>query len=44
LTGERLEWRLVAVLTADVAGCSRLIGEDEEGTLPLLNSERRITE
>ena len=44
MTGERLEWRLVAVLTADVAGCSRLIGEDEEGTLALLNSERRITE
>jgi len=40
LAGERLEWRLVAVLTADVAG---LIGEDEEGTLALLNSERRFT-
>ena len=26
--------RLVAILAADVAGYSRLIGADEEGTLP----------
>jgi hypothetical protein len=30
---ERVERRLAAVLAADVAGYSRLMGEDEEGTL-----------
>jgi hypothetical protein len=29
---ERVERRLAAVLIADVAGYSRLMGEDEEGT------------
>jgi adenylate cyclase len=43
LTGERLERRLVAALTADIAGSSRLMGEDEEGTLAQLNSAPRIT-
>jgi len=37
--GERVERRLVAVLAADVAGYSRLMGADEEGTLaPLRDS------
>lgn len=40
---ERLKRRLVALLTADVAGCSGLIREDEEGTLAQINSEPRIT-
>jgi class 3 adenylate cyclase len=43
LTGERAERRLAAVLAADVAGYSRLMGEDDEGTLAQLNSELRIT-
>ena len=30
---ERIERRLAAILAADVAGYSRLVGEDEEGTL-----------
>ena len=30
---ERVERRLAAVLAADVAGYSRLMGRDEEGTL-----------
>jgi class 3 adenylate cyclase len=30
---ERVERRLAAILAADVAGYSRLMGEDEEGTL-----------
>jgi len=30
---ERVERRLTAILAADVAGYSRLIGADEEGTL-----------
>jgi hypothetical protein len=33
--------RLAAVLAADVAGYSRLIGEDEEGTLDRLKALRR---
>jgi adenylate cyclase len=32
LSGERVERRLAAILAADVAGYSRLMGEDEEGT------------
>ena len=30
--------RLAAILAADVAGYSRLMGEDEEGTLAALNA------
>jgi TolB-like protein/class 3 adenylate cyclase len=47
---ERAERRLAAILAADVVGYSRLMGEDEEGTLSKLNShlreliEPRITE
>ena len=37
---ERTERRLAAILAADVAGYSRLIGEDEEGTLDRLRSIR----
>jgi class 3 adenylate cyclase len=33
--------RLAAILAADVAGYSRLIGADEEGTLERLNALRR---
>jgi adenylate cyclase len=38
LTSERVERRLAAVLAADVAGYSRLMGRDEEGTLAQLKS------
>ena len=38
---ERVERRLAAILCADVAGYSRLMGTDEEGTLALLKSDRR---
>jgi TolB-like protein/class 3 adenylate cyclase len=41
LTGERVERRLAAVLAADVAGYSRLMGRDEEGTLARLKSFRK---
>src|SRR6266702_5497048 len=41
LTGERVERRLVAVLAADVAGYSRLMGIDEEGTLARLKAVRK---
>jgi len=33
--------RLAAILAADVAGCSRLMGADEEGTLECLKALRR---
>jgi adenylate cyclase len=41
LTGERVERRLAAVLAADVAGYSRLMGGDEEGTLTRLKAVRK---
>src|SRR5215469_7276830 len=37
----RVERRLAAILTADVAGYSRLMGADEEGTLAALKACRR---
>jgi hypothetical protein len=37
----RVERRLAAILTADVAGYSRLMGADEEGTLERLKGLRR---
>src|SRR5271154_2484240 len=40
MSGERVERRLAAILTADVAGYSRLMGEDEEGTLAALKAIR----
>ena len=42
MRGERVERRLAAILAADVAGYSRLMGADEEGTherLKALHSE-----
>jgi TolB-like protein/class 3 adenylate cyclase len=41
LTGERVERRLAAVLAADIAGYSRLMGRDEERTLANLKSFRK---
>src|SRR6516165_5106949 len=38
---QRVERRLAAILAADVAGYSRLMGTDEEGTLARLNAHRR---
>ncbi|MGY3484814.1 adenylate cyclase [Bradyrhizobium sp. USDA 4011] len=38
---ERVERRLAAVLAADVAGYSRLMGADEEGTLTRLKAARK---
>src|SRR5665213_2821872 len=37
----RVERRLAAILAADVAGYSRLMGVDEEGTLAALKAHRR---
>jgi len=41
MAGERVERRLAAVLAADVAGYSRLMGADEVGTLQALKAHRR---
>jgi TolB-like protein/class 3 adenylate cyclase len=40
-SGARVERRLAAILAADVAGYSRLMGADEEGTLERLKALRR---
>src|SRR5208283_459016 len=40
-SGERVERRLAAIPAADVAGYSRLMGADEEGTLAALKAIRR---
>ena len=39
---ERVQRRLAAILAADVAGYSRLMGADEEGTLRTLNTYRSV--
>jgi adenylate cyclase len=41
LPGERVERRLAAVLAADIAGYSRLMGRDEERTLAQLKAFRK---
>jgi TolB-like protein/class 3 adenylate cyclase/tetratricopeptide (TPR) repeat protein len=41
LSGERVERRLAAVLAADVVGYSRLMSQDEAGTLAMLRTCRR---
>jgi adenylate cyclase len=41
MSGGRVERRLAAILAADVAGYSRLMGQDEAGTLARLRSHRR---
>jgi adenylate cyclase len=40
MAGERLQRRLTAILAADIAGYSRLMGADEEGTLAQLKAHR----
>jgi len=40
LANSRLERRLSAILAADVAGYSRLVGADEEGTIGQLRDHR----
>jgi adenylate cyclase len=41
MSEKRVERRLAAILAADVAGYSRLMGQDEEGTLAALKALRR---
>ena len=40
MAGERVQRRLTAILAADIAGYSRLMGADEEGTLSQLKAHR----
>src|SRR5215472_4909094 len=44
VTGGRIERRLAAVLAADVAGYSRLMGADEVGTARTLREHRKVTD
>ena len=41
MKGQRVERRLAAILAADVAGYSRMMGQDEAGTLARLKALRR---
>jgi adenylate cyclase len=41
LSRERVERRLAAILAADVVAYSRLMGQDEAGTLQRLGGHRR---
>ena len=41
MSAERVERKLAAILAADVAGYSRLMGSDEEGTLARLKAHRK---
>ncbi|SDR38967.1 hypothetical protein SAMN05519103_02582 [Rhizobiales bacterium GAS113] len=41
MANERVERRLTPILAADIAGYSRLMGADEEGTLAQLKACRR---
>ncbi len=41
MSAERVERKLLAILAADVAGYSRLMGVDEDGTLARLTGHRR---
>ncbi|MBW2057768.1 MAG: tetratricopeptide repeat protein [Deltaproteobacteria bacterium] len=42
MTGERYERKLTAILSADVKGYSRLMGEDEEATIRTLTAYREV--
>jgi TolB-like protein/class 3 adenylate cyclase len=44
LTGERVERRLAAIVAADVAGFSRLMGIDEIGTARTLREHRAVSD
>jgi class 3 adenylate cyclase len=41
-SSQNIERRLAAILSADVKGYSRLMGEDEEATLRTLTSHRQL--
>ena len=39
---EKVKRKLTAILSADVKGYSRLMGEDEEGTIRTLNAYKEV--
>ena len=41
MTEGRIQRRLAAIMAADIAGYSRLMGADEEGTLARMKAHRR---
>ena len=41
---ENVERKLAAILHADIKGYSRLMGEDEVGTLRMLTAYREVTD
>ncbi len=41
MADERVQRKLAAILAADVVGFSRMMGEDEAGTLAQLKTHRR---
>ena len=42
MTTQEVKRKLVAILSADVKGYSRLMGEDEEGTIRTLNTYKEV--
>ncbi len=42
MTAQEVKRKLVAILSADVKGYSRLMGEDEEGTIRILNTYKEV--
>ena len=42
MTTQEVKRKLTAILSADVKGYSRLMGEDEEGTLRTLNAYKEV--
>ena len=42
MTTQEVKRKLTAILSADVKGYSRLMGEDEEGTIRTLNTYKEV--
>jgi len=42
MTTQELKRKLTAILSADVKGYSRFMGEDEKGTVRMLNAYREV--
>jgi adenylate cyclase len=44
MAAQSFKRKLAAILSADVKGYSRLMGEDEEGTIPPFKSRNNLTD
>ena len=42
MTAQEVKRKLAAILSADVKGYSRLMGEDEEATVRILNAYKEV--